>query len=120
MELDKRFFLGLLTVMFVIALGYSAADNYLVHYQTVSEVLADPPENSVRVSGKMTGELSAEVDTYTFNMTDGSSTMKVVYKGTLPLAFNTESDVVVIGKLGEDNTFRAVTLITKCPSKFEA
>jgi hypothetical protein len=43
MPLDKRLLLGLLTILFCIALGYSAVNSYVIHYLTVSEVIAELP-----------------------------------------------------------------------------
>ncbi|MCG7848482.1 MAG: cytochrome c maturation protein CcmE [ANME-2 cluster archaeon] len=119
MDLDKRTLLGILTILFCIALGYSAINNYLVHYETVGDVLAHPPTGDVRVSGKLASEPTSNGATYNFQITDGNATMDVIFKGNLPSSFSLDSDVVVQGKLGEDHVFRAVTVITKCPSKFE-
>jgi len=119
MDLDKRTLLGILTILFCIALGYSAINNYLVHYETVGDVLSHPSTGDVRVSGKLASEPTSNGATYNFQMTDGNATMDVMFKGNLPSSFSLDSDVVVQGKLGEDNVFRAVTVITKCPSKFE-
>lgn len=116
---DKRILLGILTAIFCIALIYSAASNYLVHYDTVGDVLNNPSGSELRVSGKMAGEPTSNGDTYNFKITDGNATMDVMYRGNLPSSFSIDSDVVVVGKLGEDKIFRAVTVITKCPSKFE-
>ncbi|MBW6519358.1 MAG: cytochrome c maturation protein CcmE [ANME-2 cluster archaeon] len=119
MDIDKRTLLGVLTILFCIALGYSAMNNYLVHYETVGDVLANPPAGDVRVSGKLASEPTSNGDTYTFRITDGNATMDVLFRGNLPSSFSLDSHVVVQGTLGEDNVFRAVSVITKCPSKFE-
>ncbi|MCK4928968.1 MAG: cytochrome c maturation protein CcmE [Methanosarcinales archaeon] len=119
MDIDKRTLLGVLTILFCLALGYSAMDNYLVKYETVSDVLDNPQTGDIRVSGKLASEPTSNGGTYNFQITDGNATMDVMFRGNLPSSFSLESDVVVQGKLGEDNIFRAVTVITKCPSKFE-
>ena len=55
----------------------------------------------------------------TFKMTDGAQTYDVVYRGITPDTFTDGVDVVVEGRLGSDNTFRATTLLAKCASRYE-
>jgi cytochrome c-type biogenesis protein CcmE len=119
MLLDKRFLLGLLTILFCIALGYSAVDNYIVRYHTVSEVIAKPTIENIRVSGKLVGSPVIGNNSYNFQITDGNATLCVIYNGNLPSSFSIDSDVVVLGKMNDDKKFQATTVITKCPSKFE-
>ncbi|MCL7415296.1 MAG: cytochrome c maturation protein CcmE [ANME-2 cluster archaeon] len=119
MKIDKRILLGILTIFFCVFLGYSAINNYLVHYETVSDVMDKNLVGDIRVSGKLASEPASIGGTYNFQITDGNSTMDVIYKGNLPSSFSLDSDVVVQGRIGEDKVFRAVTVITKCPSKFE-
>jgi cytochrome c-type biogenesis protein CcmE len=52
-------------------------------------------------------------------MTDGAHTYAVVYKGITPDTFTDSVDVVVEGRLGHDQTFRATTLLAKCASRYE-
>ena len=54
-----------------------------------------------------------------FRMTDGAQTYNVVYRGITPDTFTDGVDVVVEGRLGRDNTFRATTLLAKCASRYE-
>lgn len=54
-----------------------------------------------------------------FRMTDGAQTYPVVYRGITPDTFTDGVDVVVEGRLGTDNTFRATTLLAKCASRYE-
>jgi cytochrome c-type biogenesis protein CcmE len=55
-----------------------------------------------------------------FEMTDGTATYKVDYRGIIPDTFSDSVDVVVEGRLGEDGVFRATTLLAKCASRYEA
>lgn len=119
MDIDRRTLVGVLTIIFCIALGYSAVNNYLVHYETVGDVLSHSPAGDVRISGKLASEPISDGNTYNFRITDGNATMDVLFKGNLPSSFNLDSDVVIQGSLGDDNVFRAVSVITKCPSRFE-
>jgi cytochrome c-type biogenesis protein CcmE len=54
-----------------------------------------------------------------FRMTDGAKTYSVVYTGITPDTFTDSVDVVVEGRLGPDQTFRATTLLAKCASRYE-
>ena len=54
-----------------------------------------------------------------FQMTDGTRTYPVVYRGIIPDTFTDSVDVVVEGRLGRDGTFRATTLLAKCASRYE-
>ena len=56
---------------------------------------------------------------YAFQVTDGARTVPVVYRGIAPDTFTDGVDVVVEGRMGEDGTFRATTLLAKCASRYE-
>ncbi len=56
----------------------------------------------------------------TFVVTDGTASLPVNYHGIIPDTFVDGADVVVEGRLGEDGTFVAHTMLAKCPSKYEA
>ncbi len=56
---------------------------------------------------------------YAFTVTDGAQTYPVVYHGIAPDTFTDGVDVVVEGRMGEDGTFRATTLLAKCASRYE-
>jgi cytochrome c-type biogenesis protein CcmE len=52
-------------------------------------------------------------------VTDGAKTIPVVYHGLAPDTFTDGVDVVVEGRMGQDGTFRATTLLAKCASRYE-
>ncbi|MGH7634685.1 MAG: cytochrome c maturation protein CcmE [Gemmatimonadaceae bacterium] len=56
---------------------------------------------------------------YAFQVTDGSKTFPVIYRGIAPDTFNDSVDVVVGGRMGTDGTFRANELLAKCASRYE-
>jgi cytochrome c-type biogenesis protein CcmE len=96
-----------------------------VYYLDVTEFLADPAAagGGFRVNGKVEAGTIVRLPTgqdVTFVMTDGRSTLPVVYHGIVPDTFVDGADVVVEGSLGPDGTFQADTLLAKCPSKYEA
>jgi cytochrome c-type biogenesis protein CcmE len=56
---------------------------------------------------------------YAFQVTDGAQNYPVIYRGIAPDTFTDGVDVVVEGRLGEDGTFHATTLLAKCASRYE-
>lgn len=56
---------------------------------------------------------------YNFVVTDGAKTVPVEYRGIAPDTFTDGVDVVVEGRMGQDGTFRATTLLAKCASRYE-
>ena len=56
----------------------------------------------------------------TFIITDGLESLDVVYKGTMPNNFGDQTQVVIEGKLDSSGEFQASSIMTKCPSKYEA
>jgi cytochrome c-type biogenesis protein CcmE len=56
---------------------------------------------------------------YAFVVTDGAKQVPVTYRGIAPDTFTDGVDVVVEGRMGEDGTFRATTLLAKCASRYE-
>lgn len=57
---------------------------------------------------------------YAFMVTDGAKTVPVLYRGIAPDTFTDDVDVVVEGRMGQDGTFRATTLLAKCASRYES
>jgi len=56
---------------------------------------------------------------YAFIVTDGARTVPVVYRGIAPDTFTDGVDVVVEGRMAQDGTFHATTLLAKCASRYE-
>jgi cytochrome c-type biogenesis protein CcmE len=98
-----------------------------VYYYSVTELLAKGSAQHVRVSGELEGgSLAKDVQgVFTFTVYDRDRTsdrVAVVYDGALPDAFRDApgAEVVAEGDYDGSGTFSAQTLITKCPSKYEA
>jgi cytochrome c-type biogenesis protein CcmE len=53
-----------------------------------------------------------------FVISDGQQSLPVVYSGVVPDIFNAGIQVVVEGHYSGRSPFQALTLLTKCPSKF--
>jgi cytochrome c-type biogenesis protein CcmE len=72
-----------------------------------------------QVVGKPTGDAHAAGLRFKLRDVEGTATIPVLYKGSVPDLFRTGRDVVVDGRL-QNGVFAAVpgTLVTKCPSKY--
>jgi len=57
---------------------------------------------------------------YAFSVTDGAKVVAVVYRGIAPDTFTDGVDVVVEGRMAQDGTFHATTLLAKCASRYES
>ena len=97
----------------------------IVYFVTPSELKAK--ENSsankfLRMGGMVVkGSLQKDLQTltYRFDLTDGSTTFPVYFKGIPPDLFTEGKGAVVEGRIGEDGTFHATTLLAKCASRYE-
>jgi cytochrome c-type biogenesis protein CcmE len=72
------------------------------------------------VVGKPSGDAHAGGLRFRLRDVQGTATVPVVYRGSVPDLFRTGRDVVVDGRL-RNGVFVAVpnTLVTKCPSKYQ-
>ena len=84
----------------------------------------DNPGKEFHIIGKLALDKPIVYDTkldankFTFFMTDQKGAEKLVtYKGAKPQDFEKSEQVVVIGKM-ENNEFIASSLLLKCPSKY--
>jgi cytochrome c-type biogenesis protein CcmE len=112
----------------IAAVGFlvvNAMGSSMAYFHTVSELEASGRGlngEQVRVGGDV---LSGSIDRQPlstelrFTITDGTSTMPVVYSGVVPDIFSEDVEVVAEGTIGPDGTLVATKLLTKCPSRFE-
>ncbi len=99
----------------------------LVYYLTVSEFM-DPARktdlgDNFRVNGTVQPgsiQRTQGAPGASFILTDGVKRLPVIYRKEVPDTFVDGAEAVVEGSLGTDGTFAAVTLLAKCPSKYEA
>lgn len=119
---------GLLILGSASALMATSTENTAQYFLTPSELAAKVDEsprfikNGVKVGAKaVTGTIVREPDgrTIRFDMTDGTQTYKVVYRGVAPDTFTDGVDVVVEGRLDSAGVFQATTLLAKCASRYE-
>jgi cytochrome c-type biogenesis protein CcmE len=114
----------LLSMSFLVVVGMNDSRGF-VYYVTVGELLADPGagREGTRINGKVVqGSIERQPtgQDVRFVMTDGTHALSVSYHGIVPDTFVDRADVVVEGRLQQDGSFQAHTLLAKCPSKYEA
>src|SRR2546430_261508 len=122
------FILGGLAILAAIAyLVYANTQANAVYYMTVSELKSCTSfactTQSVRVAGVVqagTIVRNDQTQTVHFVITQGAQALPVVYSGIVPDIFRPGIEVVVEGHYPGHGAFQALTLLTKCPSKFQA
>ena len=129
MKARTKFLVG--AGLILLAAGYLMASSIRttgVYYLTPSELhtklAADPTIRDVGVklgARVVPGSIrrAAGGREYAFHVTDGSRDVPVVYRGIAPDTFTDGVDVVVEGRIGQDGTFHATTLLAKCASRYE-
>ena len=120
MKIGTRAVIGVLIIIFVLALGYSTFSNYLIEYKTVSQAVGGNTTGMMWVNGTMLKGSFASLNTgeYTFMLTDGVSMMNVSFTGELPSSLGADADIVVYGTF-EDKTFNSAKMISRCPTKYQ-
>jgi cytochrome c-type biogenesis protein CcmE len=114
---------GLPAAVVVACVGYliyTASGGSAEYYITVSELRSNVTSGYVRVAGVVQDDVQRSDGGLhvTFTEKDGTASMPVDYRGTLPDIFKPGITVVAEGKLGSDGVFHAKTLLAKCPSRF--
>lgn len=114
---------SLVLVMAFAGLLYSTMGESLEYYKRVDEVMVNPQEwqgKALQLHGfaKDVGRKRDSLD-WQFNIHNNGQVVRALYTGVTPDTFKNDSEVVVKGRLGEDNTFHATEIIAKCPSKYE-
>ena len=107
-------------------LFYLSFGSSVSYYVTVSEFFARGSElhdTNVRLAGKIADspiDWNAEELELSFAVTEGGSSLTVIYQGAKPSGFKAGSNILVEGKYHPDGIFQASQLIMKCPSKYES
>ncbi|MDR0339300.1 MAG: cytochrome c maturation protein CcmE [Desulfovibrio sp.] len=119
-------------VLFLAGVGYlmvtGISDNS-VYFLNVSEALAMPADKlrSARLFGTVRGDGISKLNDkpgVRFQLEDkdnSSETLWVVFEGAVPDTFKAGAEVIVEGGIEQNSgqTFKAETLMTKCPSKYQ-
>jgi cytochrome c-type biogenesis protein CcmE len=125
-RLPISFILGGLAILgAVIYLIYANTQANAAFYLTVSELRSCTTcaAQSVRVAGVVqagsvvNNEQSQQIS---FVIADSGQSLPVIYSGIVPDIFGPGITVVVEGHYTGTGPFQAQTLLTKCPSKFQA
>lgn len=101
-----------------------------VYYLEVHEVTHNPEKYNTKgmrvtgnvVPGTVTQDYKNQYLLFTIQDIQGNpDTMKVEYHGIIPDTFKEDIHVIIEGKYDpEKQVFNAATVLTKCPSKYEA
>ncbi len=99
---------------------------YVDPYHTVSQIVDNPEtyinrQNQVQVMGTVVNGSIEQIDgSLSFSLTDGNSTINVVYKGDPVPSFADGQQSVAVGRLVSPQTLQASQLLVKCPSKYDS
>ena len=98
---------------------------YVTPTELTTKIAADPSLHGVGIklgARVVPGSIkrAAGGREYAFVVTDGAREIPVQYRGIAPDTFTDGVDVVVEGRMGQDGTFRATTLLAKCASRYES
>ena len=115
---------SLVLVMAFAGLLYSTMGESLEYYKKVDEVMANPQEwqgKALQIHGyaKDVGRKRDSLD-WQFDIHNNGKVVRAYYTGVTPDTFKNDSEVVVKGRLSENNTFHATEIIAKCPSKVQS
>ncbi len=122
-----KYLLGLALILgvivYLIFFGISSTQQY---YVTPGELFGKGQAivgQGVRVGGNLVqNSIQEDVKNskISFAITDGSRQLQVSYNGVVPDTFDKATQVIAEGKLNQDGTFTASTVLAKCPSKYDA
>ena len=110
-------------------LGYftfQAMQSSWSYYYSVDEFsanISDMNNYSFRIAGRVKpGSVNRDLQkmNLTFTLAGTKTEIPVLYEGTVPDNFTDDIEVVVEGRLDENKSFKAKTLMTKCESKYKA
>jgi cytochrome c-type biogenesis protein CcmE len=123
-----KFVIG--SVLIVLAVGYlittsiTTTSKFFLTVDELTVAAAQYHGAGIKVKGTVVnGSISRNPnDTLdvSFRIEENKATLPVTYKGVTPDMFEDGREVVVEGTLGRDGVFHANTLMTSCPSKYEA
>jgi cytochrome c-type biogenesis protein CcmE len=129
MARNRRFIIGAAIIVAAVSyLVYTGVRETSVYYLTIDEFLSRREAvagEGLRVAGRVAADSmkwNASTLDLKFRLANfaGSGGVDVTYNGVLPDMFAEGRDVIVEGTYARDGVFRARTLMTSCPSKYEA
>jgi len=128
MQKKAKFAIGSILIVgaigYLISTGISTTSQY---FFTVDELMSQNVSYAgagLKVKGNVVnGSIARDEENFLkikFTIEDKQSNLNVVYEGITPDMFKDGQEVVVEGTLAQDGVFHANTLLTSCPSKYEA
>jgi cytochrome c-type biogenesis protein CcmE len=116
----RRFIIGGLIILAALAyIIYGGMRQAMVYFVTPSELKASentPKDKFLRMGGMVVkGSLQKDIKnlTYRFDLTDGSASFPVYFRGVPPDLFTEGKGAVVEGRIGRDGVFQATTIMAK-------
>ena len=125
MKKNRRILIGALVILGALTyIIYGGAKEALVYFYTPSELAAKAKNSDkfLRMGGMVVeGSLRKDVKnlTYDFQLTDGSATVPVTFKGVPPDLFADGKGAVVEGRLARDGVFHATTIMAKHSEEYK-
>jgi cytochrome c-type biogenesis protein CcmE len=120
MPKNKRFLIGGIIILAAISyLVVGGMKEAVVYFVTPSELKAKESSSAnkfLRMGGMVVkGSLQKDLEqlTYRFELTDGTTTFPVFFKGIPPDLFTEGKGAVVEGRIGNDGVFQATTIMAK-------
>jgi cytochrome c-type biogenesis protein CcmE len=120
MAKSKRFLIGGIIILAAISyLVVGGMKEAIVYFVTPSELKAKEnlsADKFLRMGGMVVkGSLKKDLQTltYHFELTDGTTTFPVFFKGLPPDLFTEGKGAVVEGRIGKDGVFQATTIMAK-------
>ena len=116
--------LVLMAIGFLTFQTFQSASSFLINVTELKAASVRGDNKDYRVTGTVivTTIIKDPVNrTMSFSITDGTSTLPVIYRGGVTSQFYQEdSDIVIEGRLDKNGTFVASNVLTRHVSKFTA
>ena len=120
MPRSRRFLIGGVIILAALSyMIYGGMQEALVYFVTPSELKAKEHSSAdkfLRMGGMVVkGSLQKDLKnlTYRFDLTDGTATFPVFFKGVPPDLFTEGKGAVVEGRIGSDGVFQATMIMAK-------
>lgn len=120
MSKNRRFLIGGVIILAALSyIVYGGMQQAIVYFVTPSELKAKEPaphDKFMRMGGMVVkGSLQKDVKnlTYHFELTDGTTSIPVYFRGVPPDLFTEGKGAVVEGRVAPDGVFQASTIMAK-------
>ncbi len=110
-------------IVYLVVINTQASAAYDMTVTELHNCMTCTSQTSVRVTGTVQAGSIVRDDAnerISFIINDGKAVLPVTYTGVVPDIFRAGIQVVVEGKYSGQGSFQALTLLTKCPSKFQS